>query len=177
EPFNNVDADVILRTSDNIDFRMFKCILSLTSPVFKDLLSPEGLILKFHADPLSVSTIAVSETSTTIDTLLRLVYPGAMHQNPPFSSFDDAKLLLAAVSKYNMIPAVADRAKDLVTNQFLTEHTVSLYAVACELGWPDLARKAAWETLKIRDLGQPGRGGYVKELETLPAAAYYRLLE
>lgn len=177
EPFNNADADVIIRTADKVDFRIFKCMLSLTSSVFKDLLAPGGLKFEFYADPTSIPTITVSENITTIDSLLRLVYPGAIYPNPPFSSFDDAKLFLAAVAKYNMIPTIADRAKELVADQFLKEHTVSLYAVACEHGWCDLARKAAWAALKIRDLGQPGRGGYVKELETLPAAAFYRLLE
>ncbi|KAI6140203.1 hypothetical protein BKA82DRAFT_4216951 [Pisolithus tinctorius] len=116
-------------TADKVDFRIFKCLLSLTSSVFKDLLAPGGLKFEFYADPTSIPAITV----------------------------------------YNMIPTIADRAKELVADQFLKEHTVSLYAVACEHGWCDLARKAAWAAQV--------EGGYVKELETLPAAAFYRLLE
>jgi BTB/POZ domain len=36
-PFNNLKADVILRSADNVDFRVFKSILSLSSPIFDDM--------------------------------------------------------------------------------------------------------------------------------------------
>ncbi|KAF9240590.1 hypothetical protein BU15DRAFT_73820 [Melanogaster broomeanus] len=36
-PFDHAKADIILRTSDNIDFRVFKLFLSLASPFFETL--------------------------------------------------------------------------------------------------------------------------------------------
>ncbi|KAF9240602.1 hypothetical protein BU15DRAFT_73833 [Melanogaster broomeanus] len=57
EPFDNIDADVILRSSDNVDFRVFKIILSLTSPVFKDMFT---LPQPDNQSPTSPSAIPVS---------------------------------------------------------------------------------------------------------------------
>lgn len=36
-PFDNPNAEVILRSSDNVHFRVFKGNLALASPVFKDM--------------------------------------------------------------------------------------------------------------------------------------------
>ena len=36
-PFDSLHADVILRSSDNIDFRTFKLLLSLASPFFEGM--------------------------------------------------------------------------------------------------------------------------------------------
>ena len=38
-PFDHSLADVILRSSDKIDFRVFKLFLSLASPVFETMFS------------------------------------------------------------------------------------------------------------------------------------------
>ena len=38
-PFNDADADVILRSSDNVYFKVFKLLLSMGSPLFKDMFS------------------------------------------------------------------------------------------------------------------------------------------
>ena len=37
EPFDHAKADIILRSSDNIDFHVFKLFLSLASPFFEDM--------------------------------------------------------------------------------------------------------------------------------------------
>ena len=36
-PFDHAKADIVLRSSDNVDFRVFKLFLSLASPVFETL--------------------------------------------------------------------------------------------------------------------------------------------
>ncbi|KAG6332060.1 hypothetical protein ID866_7031 [Astraeus odoratus] len=156
-PFDSFDADVILRSSDNIDFRVFKCILSLASPVFKDMFVLGTMVYRQDHQKLSPSpqpppVVHMFENSSTLDPLLRLVYPGS---TPTLSSFDQAKDFLAAVAKYNMSETVTGRAKDIVVAAFLNRHhAVSIYALACLFGWQDLAEKAARETLKIKDLGR-----------------------
>ena len=67
-------ADVILRTSDGVDFRVHKAILSLaTSPVFKDISLPTTAFEKNEVrDGLPV--VAVSESSKVPDLALRFMF-------------------------------------------------------------------------------------------------------
>jgi len=36
-PFDGPDADVILRSADKVDFRVFKMFIAFVSPIFKDI--------------------------------------------------------------------------------------------------------------------------------------------
>ncbi|KAL4062393.1 hypothetical protein V8B97DRAFT_2012745 [Scleroderma yunnanense] len=171
EPFDDVNADLVLRSSDRVDFRVFKCILSLTSPIFKDMFTIGAPTLQHSSNP---PVVPLSESSTTLDVLFRFIYPGVTQANPLFDTFNDAKLFLAAIAKYDIVATVRERALEIVNHQFLAERPVSIYAVACELGWQDLAQIAARETLKSKELARPA--GYVEELETLTAGAFHRLL-
>jgi hypothetical protein len=38
-PFHHPDGDIIIRSSDGLHFCMMKLLLSLTSPIFKDMFS------------------------------------------------------------------------------------------------------------------------------------------
>ena len=38
-PFDDLQADLILQSSDKVHFRVFKPILSIASPIFKDMFS------------------------------------------------------------------------------------------------------------------------------------------
>ncbi|KAI0255963.1 hypothetical protein BJV78DRAFT_1113987, partial [Lactifluus subvellereus] len=38
-PFDDADADIILRSSDQVNFHVYKVILSVASPFFKDMFS------------------------------------------------------------------------------------------------------------------------------------------
>ncbi|KAG6326948.1 hypothetical protein ID866_12141, partial [Astraeus odoratus] len=172
EPFDDVNADIVLRSSDDVDFKVFKCILSLASPVFKDTVTLAAPTLDQSPDLQSLPIVYMSENSDTLDVLLRLIYPGATQASLACGTFE--VLLLLAIEKYDMIPPITDRAKELVMDQFLEKRAVSIYAIACEHKWKDLAQRAARETLKIRDLGRPE--GYAEELENLKAGAFYRLL-
>lgn len=171
EPFNDINADVILRSSDNVDFRVFKCILSLASPVFKDMFTLGSTLQQ--QEPHSLSIVSMSETGKTLEALLGLLYPGAIVK---LAFFEQAKSLIAAVVKYDMSERVTSRLKELIIEKFMCPgHAVSLYSIACQHGWQDLAEKAARATLEIKDLGRASH--HYPELDDLSAAAYQRLLE
>ncbi|KAI6043627.1 hypothetical protein EDC04DRAFT_2650983 [Pisolithus marmoratus] len=172
-PFDDLNAEVILRSSDNVDFRVFKCNLSLASPVFKDMFTLGAPVHGEHPqNPYSLPEVLLPETSTALDALLRLIYPLTI---PKLDSINDIKALLAAVVKYDLITPAIDRATNLITSQHLESKPLSLYAIACHYGWRSLAEQAARETLKINDLSQSGR--YVAEFEDITAGDYHRLLE
>jgi len=146
-PFDNPDSDIILRSSDGVNFHVFKLILSLASPVFKDMFT----LPQSQPDASSVHTIPMAESSATLNSLLLFCYPTP---NPTFCSLDDAKAVLEAARKYDMAGTLTC-ASDLVIAQFVSTSSLELYALSCKLGWKHHAQTAATEALKIKNLGRP----------------------
>ena len=91
------DANIILRSSDQVNFRVHKSVLAMSSPFFKELLSlpqpPDDELI----DGLPV--IQLSEDAGLLDILVSLLYP-----IPPVipSSYEKVFALLAACQKYDM---------------------------------------------------------------------------
>jgi hypothetical protein len=73
EPLDVPNADLIIRSSDLVDFRVHKMILAMASPFFKDLLSlpqPSG---SESVDGLPV--VQFTECSELLNTLVSMLYP------------------------------------------------------------------------------------------------------
>ncbi|KAJ7801648.1 hypothetical protein B0H14DRAFT_2894775, partial [Mycena olivaceomarginata] len=71
-PFDDPGADVILRSSDGIDFHVYRVVLSLASPFFKEMFGlPQP---SFEPD---VPTLPMVESAVVLDRTLRFWYPGA----------------------------------------------------------------------------------------------------
>ncbi|KAI6112981.1 hypothetical protein F5141DRAFT_1110814 [Pisolithus sp. B1] len=104
-PFNHAKADVILRSSDNVDFRVFRLFLSLSSSFFETLFdlpqpSEENLTDTEMKDGLPV--IPISEDSRTLDTLLRFCYPCSLTKTPSLNHFAEVIKVLEAAQKYSL---------------------------------------------------------------------------
>ncbi|KAI9445819.1 hypothetical protein BJY52DRAFT_1127965 [Lactarius psammicola] len=91
------DASIIVRSSDQVNFRVHKPVLAISSPFFKDLLSlpqpPDDELV----DGLPVVTL--SEGADLLNSLISLLYP--MSPVVP-SSYEKVFALLAACQKYDM---------------------------------------------------------------------------
>ncbi|KAH9022499.1 hypothetical protein EDB84DRAFT_1618644 [Lactarius hengduanensis] len=91
------DANIIVRSSDKVDFHVHKSLLAMSSPFFKDLLSlpqpPDDELV----DGLPV--IQLSENADLLNSLISLLYP-----IPPVipGSYEKVFALLAACQKYDM---------------------------------------------------------------------------
>ncbi|KAI6041339.1 hypothetical protein EDC04DRAFT_1311750 [Pisolithus marmoratus] len=166
-PFDRVDADVILLTSDRVEFWVFKAILSLSSPVFESMFWANDS--KSHSET-SARTFEVPESSTTLEILLKLIYPTT---TPTLKSYNDAKAVLEAISKYEISDLVLKRAKQLVAAKYIQKHFMSIYALSCRYRWKDLALTAR-ESLRVDIVDNTIP--YVKEMEEITAACYHRLL-
>jgi BTB/POZ domain len=73
ETFDVSDANLIIRSSDLVDFRVHKSMLAMASPFFKDLLS-----LPQPSDSETVDGIPVvqlSEGSELLNSLISMLYP------------------------------------------------------------------------------------------------------
>jgi len=167
-PFDDPDCDIILRSSDGVDFHVFKLILSLASSVFKDMFTlPQT---ELQSKVLSVPIILMAEGSTILKSLLLLCYPTP---NPTFDSVDHMKAVMEAARKYDMGGATS-RAGDLVMAQFPSTDSLELYALSCKFGWKQLAQTVAMQTLKIKDLGRPSNK--FAGMRDITALDYHRLL-
>jgi hypothetical protein len=86
-PFDDADADTILRSIDNLDFRVYRVILSKASPVFRDMFTfphppTPGLCGKQDDDDDQdvdykdgLPLVRLPESSATLSILLYAIYP------------------------------------------------------------------------------------------------------
>jgi hypothetical protein len=168
-PFNNPDHDIVLRSVDGVDFHNFKLILSLVSPVFKDMFTfPQ------HESELAVPVIPVTEHSTVLYPLLLLSYP-ASGADPTFGTIDDARAVVEAAKKYEM-DAILYRIGDLIVAHFLPAYPLDVFAISCLTGWQHHARTAASRSLEIEGLVRPNSGFAASGMGAINASEYHRLL-
>jgi BTB/POZ domain len=73
EPFDVPEASLILRSSDVVDFRVHKPVLSMASPIFKDLLSLPQPSESESVDRLPV--VQLPEGSELLNCLVSMLYP------------------------------------------------------------------------------------------------------
>jgi hypothetical protein len=73
KPFDIPDANLIIRSSDQVNFRVHKPVLAMASPFFKDLLSHFRPSDSEFADGLPV--IQLPEDSELLNCLVSILYP------------------------------------------------------------------------------------------------------
>ncbi|KAH8102686.1 hypothetical protein BXZ70DRAFT_929433 [Cristinia sonorae] len=189
EPFDDVGADIILRTSDGVDFYIYRIILSLSSPFFKSMFSlkqpkdSSGSLVSAEGQHI----IPVQECSRTLDFLLRLCYP---IPDPDIQTIEDIGNVLEAAMKYEMEQPTKLMRKLLLETS--TVHPLRGFAVACRLRMDDEAKTAArlWRAERMPCIPEApaGRSGvmewsltlagqtYIEQLDQVSAGSYFRLL-
>jgi hypothetical protein len=73
ELFDVPDANLIIRSSDFVDFRVHKPVLAMASPFFKDLLSIPQPSNSESVDGFPV--VQLSEDSELLNSLVSMIYP------------------------------------------------------------------------------------------------------
>ena len=176
-PFDNtLDGDLILRSSDLVDFRVVRAILRLASPFFASMLEV-GQALPNASDGAQVDgdeirdgcrVVPVSEDSETLGTLLRIIYP---QENPVLADFTRVADVLAAALKYDMVKATVLTSTKL--RGFVPQDPVRVWAIAVRNRLETEARLAADE---IRRQAIVVLDVFPDEMQGINAGAYYRLL-
>jgi hypothetical protein len=170
-PFDQADADVIMRSSDNIHFRFHKLILSLASPFFRGLFSlpqPSGNTQSDDDEQQEIPIVDLQDDAQTVDALLRFCYPTT---TPVLVTLADATCLLRAGHKYSIEEAVEQgwrRVLELVGN---TE-PLRAYAIACKYRLRDEATAAARLTLR-----QSSPFPFYPELELISGGDLHRITD
>ena len=73
EPFRVLDANLVIRSSDLVDFRVHKGVLAMVSPLFKDTFSLPQPNDSEVVDGLPM--IRISEDSELLSCLVSILYP------------------------------------------------------------------------------------------------------
>jgi hypothetical protein len=142
---NVPDADIIVRSSDQVNFRVHKSLLAMSSPFFEDLLSlpqpPDDEIV----DGLPV--VQLSEDASLLNCLVSLLYP-----IPPVrpSSYEKVFALLVACQKYDMVSIQSYIRSEIRLGTFpapVEAEAFSAYALASSMGLVLEAENAARLTL------------------------------
>ncbi|KAH7912256.1 hypothetical protein BJ138DRAFT_964937, partial [Hygrophoropsis aurantiaca] len=91
------DAEIVPRSSDGADFRTYKLVPSLVSPMLKTMLSL--LRPPDTATPPTPPVISMHEDRHTLEKLLLHCYPGF---GTSLDSLDDIKVVLDAATKWGI---------------------------------------------------------------------------
>ncbi|KAA1470203.1 hypothetical protein DENSPDRAFT_835936 [Dentipellis sp. KUC8613] len=149
-PFDDGDADIIIRSSDGVDFRIYKNILTKASRGFADMFSARPVPANPPTDKTDpnykdgLPIISLSENSRDLRLFFEWLYP---MDNPDLSKPTNLAAVLALIQKY-----VVDgypKAIESVLLALVARVPQSAYALACRYQYPQIARAAAKESLKF----------------------------
>lgn len=164
-PFDDQNADIVLRSSDKVDFRVYRLILSLASSFFKDTFNlPQSQVQQPNAN-----LIDLAEDSTVVGKMLQFCYPGV---EPQFDDAEELSPVIDALSKYAMDDLLIRAQK--ILSAFSKQDPVRVFAISYRYRWKDMVMAAAEHTL---DLPSPFPGHYVDELDHVPTREYHRLVD
>ncbi|EKM50557.1 uncharacterized protein PHACADRAFT_104618 [Phanerochaete carnosa HHB-10118-sp] len=142
-PFNKPAADVVVHSSDGIDFYIWKSILAESSLFFKGMFMLSQTTKHVKDEYIDGHpVISVSETSKMLRSLLLFCYPAC---NPTLGIDKDICAVLEAARKYDM-EHVAERVRAL----FLADvegNPFRIYALANARGWKEEMKITAKATL------------------------------
>lgn len=180
-PFNTAaetHADMILRSSDGVDFYVMKGILAVSSPIFQDMtslakpLTADGKCTSVDVSEEGLPVVVMYESDANIlDTLLRILYPVV---TPRLDHLSLISGLLCAAQKYEMTVAqrIAEDALRRVAVENGGQRSLEVYVIACEYQLEEILNLSAAEFLKCST-----NQAYFTGLEKVSASALFRLYD
>ncbi|KAH9940719.1 uncharacterized protein BXZ73DRAFT_98547 [Epithele typhae] len=183
-PFDNPKADIILRTSDSVDFYVFSQVLIAASPVFESMFEfpqppPDDQTLR-----IGRPTVTLTEDSKSIATVLKICYPII---KPTEWSLEEMEAGMRAALKFDMelpIAVLTDALEAAVQTRPL-----AVWAIACRINQENLALRAAQNLNRtpqtarsrrhpiLRLNGLDGAEELEASCEGITAGDFYRLCE
>jgi len=164
---------VVLRSCDDVSYRVHRIILTMASPVFADMFSlPQPSDTPSETDQRSVSPpiVDLTEDGKTIRAILDACYP---FRDPDLDDLDAVRTALEAAAKYEVAKAIQLGERRL--QAFVQKEPLRVFAIACRMDFEKMAKAAAHQ-VHARSIFKAGLV-YVKELDEVPAGCYHRLLQ
>jgi len=171
-PFTYADAEVIVRSSDGVDLKLHKSILSVASPFFSTLFSlPQPSIetsvtMTPPNEESSLPVIAVTEDARTLCGLFRLVYPIA---EADLSTLPQVAAVFGAAKKYQLEQAFLNSQKQMLA--YAESHPLRTYMLGCFFKDAKITRAAARASRSLQTVVR-----YVDEMDSVTASDFCRLL-
>ena len=139
--FQAPGADVILRSSDREEFPVHKDILSIASPVFRDMFN-----LPQPPEPTSrIPIVDLSEPSDILRPFIQFVYP----RSPPnISDITTLAALFTIADKY-ATEVVTGQLRGMLIPRFLYASPPRVYALASHWGFEEEAKVASRRCLEM----------------------------
>ncbi|KAA1476991.1 hypothetical protein DENSPDRAFT_564860 [Dentipellis sp. KUC8613] len=156
-------ADIILRSSDKVDFYVHKLILSLASPFFNNMF----LLPEYAEAAESLAIVDVPEDSRTLDFILRSCYPFGM---TPLTDLAGVRQVLEAAFKYEMDAVLRVAGPGLKT--VVDEDPLGVFIVGWRCDREDVCRMAATRLLQC-----PLRTFDSEELRNISGYTYNKLVQ
>jgi hypothetical protein len=145
-PFNDSDADITLRSSDRVDFLVYKVILSKASPVFKTMFTLPQPAMDDSCRPVA----ELAENSKVLAAFLSVIYPPIPAMSPQPLSLDDLIVAFDMARKYE-IATMSDRLlTDFGGLTTLQNKPLEAFCGAYSRGLAKEAKIAAAASLKRR---------------------------
>ncbi|KAJ7197766.1 hypothetical protein GGX14DRAFT_374727 [Mycena pura] len=139
--------DVILRSSDLVDFYSHKAILSFGSPFFKHMFAfPEPMGEAANPTKDGLPLVILPEPREALEKLLVLCYPRFV-SSYLFRDLDGVDAAYEAVKKYDISGGRELLEAVLVDPRFLQKDPYRVFAIACHRGLENVAELAAMATL------------------------------
>jgi len=130
------DADVILRASGGKEFHAHKIILSLASPVFRDMFSvPQPP----PTEPSQLPVVDVNDPPEALEAFLQIIYPTP---DPLINDIETLASVLRLADKYDA-KGVLGAHKDYLPSTYSTLPPIQMYAILCACGHEEEAGAAA----------------------------------
>ncbi|KAF9780968.1 hypothetical protein BJ322DRAFT_987905, partial [Thelephora terrestris] len=163
--FGPPDGDIILRTPTR-DFRVHKLILSLASPIFKDMFSiPQPTPAARGVD---VEVVDVTDPTRGLDLVLTFIYP---FPPPNVDSLDLLVEGLVIADKYDIDGARTELRLRLA--KFMKAQPLRVYAIASRFGFEEEAEAASSLTTGIY---LPALADLPDDLKDISATTYHKLV-
>jgi hypothetical protein len=143
-PFQHAKADIILRSSDGIDFRVFTLFLNLASSSFDSII--EQVRQSGGQNEGDLPIVSVEETHRVLDTCLRFCYPPTLSEDPALDDFDDILPVLEAARKYALRP-LENKVRQVLKSR-MEKEPVRCFALAMRAHLATEATLAAEYTLR-----------------------------
>ncbi|PFH50251.1 hypothetical protein AMATHDRAFT_4157 [Amanita thiersii Skay4041] len=135
KPFDSsAKADIILRSSDSVDFYAISLLLSTVSPIFDDMFSLNSTLAQQEITKNGLPVVLLEESNMILQHFLVLIYP---HIHEPDllnsnSSRDFIKICQAA-QKYCMDIVEEKLKKMILASSFIKEEPFRVYLMAVRM--------------------------------------------
>lgn len=149
-PFDHPKADIILRSSDRVDFRVFKLFLALASPLFETMFElPQPAAVGTSDDTKDgLPVISMQENSKILDTFLRFCYPSTLAEDPSLDNLIDIKAIIGVAKKYSLDLIERRVCQALASPKVLEAEPLRCFAIARNARLTDETIIAARYTLR-----------------------------